>query len=156
MIARLVKRCALWFIIIGTISWATAFITGNSVPTFIGTRVIDYGNGITTTLYTLDIHNYLLQVEHNLSIPFIDMVGKFPALPSIGSNILTIVPNMFIWMINVWMWLFNITAIIPIKLLLQPIIFICSILGIDLEKYNIINVVYALYRFKIIAPINYI
>lgn len=155
MIARLVKQCALWLIIIGTISWATAFITGNNVPTFIGTHIVDYGNGITTTLYTLDVHNYLRQLQHNIEVPFGEMFGKFPEVPTVGDNILKVVPNFIIYFINVFLWIMNVVAIIPTKLLLQPIILICSLLGIDLEKHYVIDIIYIVYRITI-PPIPYV
>lgn len=145
---NLIKRTFIWFIIIGTISWAVSFIVGNTQPTFINTYQVNYGT-FTKTLYYLDVSNYLKQLEQNVRIPFNQMFYDPPAFPKIAwNNILSSIPNLYIWWFNQLIWWFNIILFVPLKLALQPIILILTLLGIDLEQYGIITFIYKLYAIK--------
>ena len=153
MIKRIIYSTALWFIIIGTISWAVAYVTGQTVPTFISTYTVNYGNGITTTLYKLDIYSYLKALEYNMNIPLKQMFYSMPQLwqPK-WKDIINItflgklIYNVIIWLLNMTVWWNNIIFFVPTKLLIQPIVLIATLLGIDLQRYNIIEIVYIIYR----------
>lgn len=151
---RLITLTATWFIIIGTISytvaWITSLATGNTfVPSFITPMTINYGNGITSTLYKLDVISYLKSVETAMNIPIGNMYVSFPTFPNFNwANVGGSVVNIVIWLANYFIWWFNLILFIPLKIVLSLPMFTISVCGINLEKYGIISNIYYLYTLK--------
>lgn len=151
---KLITMTATWFIIIGTISYTVAFITSTAtgdtfVPSFITPMTINYGNGVTKTLYRLDVISYLKAVETSMNIPIGNMYLNFPTFPSFDwTDFVGSVVNIVIWLANYFIWWFNLILFIPLKIVLSLPMFTISVLGINLEKYSIISNIYYLYTVK--------
>lgn len=151
---RLITITATWFILVGTISygvaWITSAATGDTfVPSFITPMVVNYGNGVTKTLYRLDVISYLKNVETAMNVPIGNMFLNFPAFPKFNwQNVGSSIVNIVIWMANYMIWWFNLILFIPLKIVLAAPMFTISVLGINLEKYGIISNIYYLYTIK--------
>lgn len=147
---NLIKNTFVWFIIVGSIAWATAVITGNTLPTFITPYTIEIGT-YTKTLYRLDVYNYLRQIENiSINIPIDKLFYDPPSLPNIEgvTDIFKLLPNLFIWLINMEFWWLNIILIAPTKLLIYPLAFFVTILGIDINSNQIIQLINVLITVK--------
>lgn len=153
MIKRLIMQSFIWFIIVGSIAYGMAFILGDATPTILRPRVIDYGNGITLTMYSLDIHAYLNNLQNSINIPFKNMYINFPTPWKASNwdaiNVAKILYNALIWVVNVVLWIANITIIIPTKLIMHPIVLIMGILGIDTTNLGIVEAANFLYSLNI-------
>lgn len=151
---NLIKHTWLWFVLVGTIAWATAFVTGESLPTFIHAQNIQIGS-YSTTMYTLDVATYLKQIDLiTVQVPWSDMYLEFPATPPL--NGIQIIPNMIIFFINIWEWWTNLIIVMPTKVVIfQPLLLIATILGIDLTTFPVIRLLYIAFRVTLI-PIPYI
>lgn len=144
---NLIKQSFIWFIVVGSIAWATSIITGNSLPTFITPYTIEIGS-YTKVLYKLDVYNYLKQIENiTINVPIEEMFYSPPGAPDLSNvaDVLKLLPNLFIWYFNLLMWWFNTILIAPTKLLIQPLLFICTVLGIDLNSNGIVRLINAIY-----------
>lgn len=150
---RLISLTATWFIIIGTISYSVAMITSwatgdTFVPSFITPMTVNYGNGVTKTLYRLDIISYLKSVETAMNVPIQDMYLEFPQFPSFKwTDVAKSVVNIIIWLGNYMIWWFNLILFMPLKILLSLPMFTISVVGVNLEKYGVITFMYKIYTF---------
>lgn len=161
MIKRLIAQSFIWLIIIGSISYAVAWILGDPTPTILSQYTIDYGNGVAITLYKMDVHKYLVNLQNSIEIPFKNMWLDPPApygYKFSGNAIETIInilkqlPNSYIWVINMILWIANITIIMPTKLIIHPLILTMSLLGINTTNLGIVEVANKIYN----ANISYI
>lgn len=150
---NILKQSFMWFIIVGCIAWAVAVFTGNALPSFVTEQHIEIGS-YTTTLYKIDVHNYLKQMENIVvNFPYKESYWEFPKMPKVDINI---VANMLILWIKVILWWGNILILMPIKILLQPTLLFITALGIDINSNNTIKFIYRLYSLDFSNGIQYI
>lgn len=156
---RLITYTFSFVIIIGTIAYATAFIlsltTGQSMIeyTYLKQVSINYGN-YTSTMYYVDVSQYLVGLKNNVNTVFTIKIPEFPSLfgldwldgATLGTKTLI---NAFIWLTNWGSWLLNFTAVIPLKILFQPILMIMTILGLNNKQIGIYNAITVINTFNI-------
>lgn len=154
MIKRIIKWSALWLIIIGCISFAVSQITGESA-TILQQKTINYGNGLSITMYTLDTGQYLRDIDLTLGILQEDFKGMFNPPPMFFENstlpeLLSpkILINILLQCLNCWIWAITVIIVAPTKLLLYPIVLALTLLGINTEKWGIIGLVKLIYRWN--------
>lgn len=154
---RILTSTLTFTIMIGTIAYAVAFImalaNGGSIADYtnLKTYIVTYGE-YQNTLYYIDFKGYLDGINSNITTVF---KIKTPEMPNIFTlswvdaatlGIKTMF-NIFIWLTNWLSWITNYIVVIPLKLLLQPVMMIMTILGINnrnLGVYLAVEVVYSL------------
>lgn len=154
MIKRLIGQTFIWLVIVGCISYAVAWALGDPTPTILSPYTIQYGNGIEITLYRLNVNSYLMNLQNTLDIPWEDMWFDIPSLYNPGNfaDILLVFKetyNAYIWMINMILWIANITIVIPTKILIHPLILTLSLLGINTTKLGLVEIANKIYSTNI-------
>lgn len=147
MVKDIIKKTFIWFIILGTISYAVSAITGTA-PTFLATRTINYGSYQLDLTY-FDVKQYLQTIEHSIDIPFAKMYSTPPTFPKLSwNNWWFAIGNILLYVINMVVYILNLVVVIPTKMLISPIMTYLSIIGINLDKFGILSFVNKIYTFK--------
>lgn len=138
MIRNIIKQSFIWIIIVGTLGFALAQIMG-AENTLLTEKTI---MGI--KLYIFDLHKYLENLEESVTI---DWTQFFPEKPTLPGNIN--IGNIILFLLNWILFIINIAVLAPIKLLIQPIIIIISLIGINLQDFDIYYIMHEILYFNI-------
>lgn len=158
MIKRLIYGTFGYILVIAVIGYVTAFVmgevygTGAWEYTFVSQQNYQIGS-YTATFWVFDARGYLtnLQSQHSLIVDY-----AFPDFPKIWlprafdlTALAKAIPNYFIFIANVWIWLMNLLLVLPTKLLISPIYVGFTLIGINTEKLGFYNIVQQIYSLNI-------
>lgn len=138
MIRNIIKQSFIWIIIVGTLGFALAQIMGTQ-NTLLTEKTI---MGI--KIYIFDLHKYIANLEDAVEIDwtqFFPQTPNFPGTVNIG--------NMLIFILNWLLFIINVAVLAPIKLLIQPLVIIMSLLGFNVQDFNIYDIMHTILYFNI-------
>lgn len=155
---RLLAHSFTFILIVASICYVYAFtmaqIYGVEIYELmnISQKFVHIGN-YTATFYIFDLKGYLQNLGEDANIVFNIAIPNFPRMwiPTSWdiSVIVKVYYNIMIWYINVLIWLINILVIFPTKLILQPFMFLFTILGLNTNKIGMYKTVAYLYTLNI-------
>lgn len=138
MIKNIIKQSFIWIILVGTLGFAIAQISG-AENTLLTEKTI---MGI--KLYIFDLHKYLANLENAVTL---DWTQVFPTQPTMPTGI--DIGNYLIFVLNWLIFVLNIIGLVPLKLLIQPLIIIISLLGLNIQSFNIYDIMHTVLYWNI-------
>ena len=160
---RLLLHSFGFILIVATICYVYAFIMAEIYGAEIyemmniNQKQILLGN-YQATFYVFDLQGYIKNLGEDANIIFLINVPNFPTMWKPTSWDITVVVkvlyNIIIWLINMFIWLLNILIVLPIKILIQPFLFIATIFGVNTNKVGMYQAFAYLYGLNI-GTLNY-
>lgn len=144
----ILKKTMAFFCIIGLIGVVSIAIFHDNNITFISQHHL--ANGM--VWYKIDTYRYLQNLKGTATLNFWTMITNAPTIPNFNINdvlsvgITALLKCLFL-IINWAIYILGILALLPLKLIMQVVLVIISILGIDLTEIR--ETCVAIYQFNI-------